>query len=66
MLRRWTTNSTWHCGSVYQKTVEELMNAETKGADDDVARMVDKVEVDEHAMPSLCECSNVTHHTHRQ
>jgi len=42
------------------------VNAKAKNADNDVAGMVDKVEVDKYVMPTLCECTKITHHTHGQ
>jgi len=42
------------------------MNTEAEDADDHVASMVDKVEVDQNVMPTLCKCTKITHHTHRQ
>jgi len=42
------------------------MNTEAEHANDDVACMVGKVEVDEYVVPTLGECAPVTHHTHGQ
>ena len=52
--------------SAYQQTVKELVNTEAKNADDDIAGVVGKVDVDKYLMPTLCERTEITHHAHRQ
>jgi len=42
------------------------MNTEAETANNDVASMVGKVEVNEHVMPALCKRPKVTHDTDRQ
>jgi len=42
------------------------MKAEAEDADDDVASMVGKVEVDKYLIPTLCKCTKMTHHAHGQ
>jgi len=42
------------------------MNTEAEQADDDVASVVDKVEVNEYFVPTLGERAPITHYTHRQ
>jgi len=40
------------------------VNTKAKNTDNDVAGVVDKVEVDKYVVPTLCECTNITHDTH--
>jgi len=42
------------------------VKTEAENADDDIAGVIDKVEVDQNVIPTLRKRSKISHHTHRQ